>query len=120
MSVEEKKITPGSVVKKRTPEQQRLKNIEMSYQTRAFAMILEIVAIFGVPALAVVIAYHQLYFSREILYVLLFLAFIFSWWVTLLRVRKMKDMLQGIRTKREAIEDIDTTPIIDEEEEKSF
>jgi F0F1-type ATP synthase assembly protein I len=110
--------TPGTVIKQRTPQQQRLKNWEMREQTKAFAIMLEIIAIFAVPAILVAVLYNWVGFERWILYAALFFAFVLSWAITLRRVRQMKERLDKIRAEREKIEDIDMTPIVDDEEER--
>lgn len=102
--------------KERTPEQQRLKNLEMQTQTRLFGVMLEIVAIFLIPALIMVGLYYWQDLDKSILYVLLGIAFVLSWIVTWRRVQHFSAKLRDIRTEREAIEEIDTTPFDDKED----
>lgn len=109
---------PGSVVKTRTPEQQQLKQLEMHEQTKAFAIILEIIVIFALPAILVSVLFNWLEFDRTALYVLLAIAFVFSWWLTIRRVKTVKKRLQAVRTRREAIEDIDEKIQITYEDEE--
>lgn len=97
--------------KERTPEQQRLKNLEMSIQTRLFGVMLEIVVIFLVPALIMVGLAKFLELNKTILYVLLGIAFVLSWIITWRRVQYFSKKLKVVRSQREAIEEIDDTPI---------
>lgn len=59
-------------------------------------MMLEIAVTIALPAIVVVLLYKEFLFSRGLLYTLLALAFILSWSIILLRVRRLEKKLKAL------------------------
>lgn len=76
-----------------------LKQQEARLQTRAFLIVLEIIVIFGVPAMIVVVLSKTQDWGTTLTYILLAVAFVLSWVVLLARVRRVSAELKAMREK---------------------
>ncbi|MEX0935244.1 MAG: hypothetical protein WDZ70_02880 [Candidatus Paceibacterota bacterium] len=68
-------------------------------QTRAFSIMIEVIFIFGIPALLAVWIGGMLSEGNTATYILLVVAFILSWVILSFRIRKVNADLKEMRAK---------------------
>ncbi|MEX2405154.1 MAG: hypothetical protein WD579_00965 [Candidatus Paceibacterota bacterium] len=68
-------------------------------QTRAFSIMIEVIFIFGIPALLAVWIGGMLSEGNTATYILLVVAFILSWVILSFRIKKVNADLKEMRTK---------------------
>lgn len=78
-----------------------LENNYARLQTRAFSVVIEIVFIFGLPALLAVWIGGMLSEGNTATYILLAVAFILSWVILFVRIKAISNRLQEMRKRLE-------------------
>ena len=89
---------PNNQLKNQTsPETEHTKKQAKDTQAKAFRIALEMIAVFGIPAVVALVAGRRLEgtFGSWITYVLLGLAFVISWVIVYVRVRSFGRQLEN-------------------------
>lgn len=85
---------------------QKAKQERDRLHTRAFLMMLEVALIIAVPAGIIVIIHKTIELQKPVLYTLFGVAFILSWVIIILRVKKLESRLKDLDKKVEMEKDV--------------